>query len=296
MAQARTVADALLSADPDLDPELVPITTRGDRARGEIAQTGGKGVFTAELETALRTGEIHLAVHSAKDVPVDIPSDLMIGAISKRIDPADALVTRAAGPIESLPNGAIVATGSLRRRAQLLTIRADLRIVGIRGNVETRVRKVLEGASSGGDEERIDATVLAMAGLIRSGLLGEYQEYIHPFDVQRFIPAAGQGALIVQSLTETGFGELLNSIDDVVSSRAVLSERSVLRELNADCRAPIAVHIYPSAENWEGRAMRAEGDPEEMTRIAGSGRTADQVAASLTDQLKRRGAETPLPD
>ena len=296
MAQAKGVADALRAADPDVKVELAPISTRGDGTLGKIAQIGGKGAFTAELETALRSGRIDLAVHSAKDVPVDTAADVTIGAIPKRIDPADALVTRTGGPIESLPRGATVATGSLRRRAQLLGERCDLKVVDIRGNVETRLRKVLTRGANGRDREQIDATVLAMAGLIRSGLLEKHPECICRFDVHRFIPPAGQGALIVQTREGTEFGDLLGSIGDPVSWQGVLAERSVLRELNADCRAPIAVHIYRSSGNWEGLAMRAEGDGGEMTRTNASADTAQQVAAMLTDELNRRGAGRRLAD
>jgi len=291
IAQAAIVSEALCSADSSVRTELVRIRTRGDKSGARTAEIGGKGTFTAELETALRDKRIDLAVHSAKDVPLQIPEDLQIAAVPERIDPADALVTRTGGPLESLASGATVATGSLRRRAQLLEMRPDLRVVDIRGNVETRLRKVLDDGGRVRDEDRIDATVLAMAGLIRSGLLNNHLRCVHPFDVQRFIPAAGQGALIVQTRTGTVLADLLSSIDDEVSSQAVLAERSVLRELNADCHDPVAVYIYPSSEKWAGLAMRTESDSGKIARAQGSGETAAGVSALLSRQLARPARE-----
>ncbi|HAU36818.1 MAG TPA: hydroxymethylbilane synthase, partial [Phycisphaerales bacterium] len=203
-AQATLVVDALRRAHPGLACELAPLLTRGDRRTGPLADAGGKGLFTAELEDALRAGRIHLAVHSAKDMPAEMPAGLVIAAVPDRADPRDALVSRDGLAPADLPRGARVGTGSERRRVQLLALRDDLEIVALRGNVETRLSAALDGA--------LDAVVLAMAGLERVGLAQEHATRVRPLDVATFLPAAGQGALAVQSQADSPAAALAEAI------------------------------------------------------------------------------------
>jgi hydroxymethylbilane synthase len=285
MAQSRIVADALRSCDPELQVELVPIVTRGDRAAGDLRKIGGKGLFTAELQHAVREGTIDIAVHSAKDLPTAMAGDLVIAAVPERADPRDALVSRAGWGISELPAGATVATASNRRAAQLLAARGDLDVVPIRGNVGTRLRKALAGVS--GAAGRVDAVVLAMAGLLRSGLAEKHAESIRPLEVADFVPAAGQGALAVQAAAENGqVAELVASVDDPDSHQALLAERRVLTALGADCRSCVGIHIAPERGRWHGYAVFARPDGSEMIRTKVAARDAESVADELIGRLR----------
>jgi hydroxymethylbilane synthase len=301
MAQACAVADALRAAHDGLEVELVPILTRGDRAGGTLAKAGGKALFVEEIEAALRKGAIDLAVHSAKDVPSDMPEEFAVVAVPPRADAADALVRPGGGPIEDLPPGSAVGTGSLRRRAQLLALSRGLDVVPIRGNVETRLAKLFPGrpahaaAGNGGPESpcrRLDAVVLAMAGLIRTQLAGEYRQHICRLEVQRFIPAAGQGALLVQSLAGNRAAlELASVINDPPSFQAVWAERKVLRALGADCHGCIAIHVHPEGRLWQGLGMAARPDGSGLVRVAAVAGQADQAAQMLLDEFRRLKAD-----
>ena len=286
MAQARIVAEAIRARRANAKVELVPIVTRGDRARGSVGPSGGKGLFTAELESALRAGDVQLAVHSAKDLPAALPDDLVIAAIPSREDPRDALVSRGGGGIESLPRGATVATSSQRRRAQLLAVRPDLQVVPIRGNVETRIRKALDSPGAGPD-----AVVLAMAGLRRSGLAVSHAKHICPLAVEAMIPPAGQGALAVQCLALAAEAiDIVAPLDEPVAHQAVLAERAVLRAMGADCRSCIAVHIAPDCyrgeQCWRALAMLAHSDGGNMARFDLTAATPAEAATALLDQMR----------
>jgi len=200
LTQSRWVADALARAWPGLTFEIVHITTTGDRRTEPLPAIGGKGLFTKELEEALLRGEIDLAVHSLKDLPTELPEGLTVGAIPCRAPVSDALITATGVGLAGLPSGALVGTSSLRRGAQLLRARPDLRTAPIRGNVETRLRKVREG--------QFDATVLALAGLTRLGLADRASEVL-PLDVM--LPAPGQGALGIE-IRAAGAERILESL------------------------------------------------------------------------------------
>ena len=237
MAQSRWVADALCARHPGLRAELVPVVTGGDRYFGPLHEVGGKGLFTAELESALREGTIDLAVHSAKDLPAAMAADLAIVAVPAREDPRDALVTVSGATIQSLAAGAAVGTSSPRRGAQIRTMRPDARIVPLRGNVDTRLRKVLE-------EAQVDATILAMAGLIRAGLLEKNRPHVCPLEVEDFIPAAGQGALAIEAaVANRRAAALAAAMDHEPSRQALEAERQVVAHLDADCKSSLAVHV-----------------------------------------------------
>jgi hydroxymethylbilane synthase len=292
MAQARLVAGAVERACPPCRAELLPIATRGDRLAGPLDAAGGKGLFTAELEDALRAGRIQLAVHSAKDLPAEMPAGLLLAGVPAREDPRDAIVSRPGGGLAGLHAGAIVGTSSPRRAAQLRALRPDVKIVPIRGNVETRVRKLMDGGPAG---ERLDAIILAMAGLKRSGLLEEHGGRVQPFAEEDFVPAAGQGALAVQSAeVDARSRAVAAKITDAASLAALQAERCIVRALGADCRSCLAVHVRADAAagaQWQALAMAARPDGAGLIRSAASGPSAASAARTLLEDLRSRGAE-----
>lgn len=234
MAQASGVADAL--RDRGHEVELVGVTTAGDRtahAGTPLADAGGMGVFVAELRVRLLAGDVDLVVHSLKDLPTAPADGLVVAAIPPRADPRDALVSHAGVRLADLPAGARVGTGSPRRAAQLRAARPDLDVRPLRGNVDTRLRKVADG--------EFDAIVVAAAGLARLGRLDEATELLDPATM---LPAPGQGALAIEGraadLTpESLLAQALSSLDDVATRAAVTAERSLLAELEAGCTAPV---------------------------------------------------------
>jgi hydroxymethylbilane synthase len=289
MAQSQLVADALLAAWDGLAVEIVGMDTLGDRTAGPLTAIGGKGLFTTELEAALRDGRVDLAIHSAKDLPVDLPADMAIAAVPPREDARDCLVcgkvageAGAAGALASLPKGAVVGTSSLRRRAQVLAMRGDLSVVPLRGNVETRVGRALSG--------EMDAVVLAMAGLRRCGLAARHAEHIIPLELDVFVPAAAQGALAVQCAAARGdVRQLLAAIDHAPSHAALDAERSVLAAMGADCGSCVAVHVAPAAAGWAGWAgwaMIADVDGTNLRRFTARGDTAAKAATALLECLR----------
>lgn len=228
--QANWVAERLRQVHTGLEIELVEIKTHGDRDRNTpLAQIGGLGLFTKEIQRALLDGTVDVAVHSLKDLPTRGPGDLTLGAIPPREALADLLIAPIFKTLDALPEGARVGTGSLRRRAQLLHLRPGLNVVGLRGNVETRLNQALDGT--------LDAVVLAEAGLHRLGLQGHATERLGP---PRFLPAVGQGALGIECrLQDESTRLLLAALDDPATRRAVLAERHALAELEGGCMIPL---------------------------------------------------------
>jgi hydroxymethylbilane synthase len=281
LAQTRIVARLLAGVLPSVEVEIVPMATRGDSTGGPLWQAGGKGLFTARLEEALRDGEIDLAVHSAKDVPIDLPEGLAIAAVPERADPADVLVCPGGSSIEGLPADSRVGTSSLRRMAQLLARRGDLRVVPIRGNVETRAAKALSAGPEG-----VDATILAAAGLQRIGLAQRHADHLHRLDPDRFIPAAGQGALLVQAVADGEAGRIAAAVNDRQAFDALASERGVLAALGVDCHSCIAVLIRPAGKAWRGSAMTAESDGTRMVAASAEGESAADVGEALVARLR----------
>jgi len=285
LAQTGQVADTIRKAHPEITTELVAISTRGDRYAGPLAEVGGKGLFTKELEEALRQGRVDLAVHSAKDLPAEMASDFVIAAVPARQDPRDVLAGRG-GALAELAQGATVGTGSLRRRAQLLAARADLNVVPIRGNVETRLKKAV------GDAPEMDAVILAMAGLNRGGLAEPYGHYIHPLDPELIIPSAGQGLLALQAMADRAdVAEVLSAIEDADSRAALEAERAVLRGLGAGCQSCLAIHLGRAGGRWAGRAMVARPDGRDMIRLSCESATAAAAGQHLLSGLIQRGAD-----
>ena len=237
--QSQWVATALATL-MDRPVRLVGITTEGDVRSGPLTSIGGTGVFVSALREALLGGAVDLAVHSLKDLPTAPATGLTLAAVPRREDPRDVLVTADGRTLQALPPGARVGTGSPRRRAQLLHARADLDVRGVRGNVDSRLRLVAEG--------RLDAVVLAWAGLSRLDLLG------HPHAVlgrEVMLPAPGQGALAVEARAtlgdeDPGLGAALAELEDAVTRRCVTAERSLLATLSAGCTAPVGALAVPS--------------------------------------------------
>lgn len=233
LAQSRAFAARLEAAHPGLVVEELQIVTSGDKNQTDRLQDiGGKGLFVKELEEALFDGRADFAVHSIKDVPAELFAGLSIACIPEREDPRDALVTRGGAKLEALPEGAVVGTSSLRRAVSLLRARPDLRIEPLRGNVDTRLRRLEEG--------RFDAIVLAYAGLRRLGLAERATEVL---DVERSIPAIGQGALGIEcrSADERTQG-LLAALVHEETQRCVAAERALMAAVDGNCRFPVAAH------------------------------------------------------
>ena len=257
--QSEWVADRLRAHHPGLAVELVEIKTQGDRDRNSpLAAIGGTGLFTKEIQRALVDGAVEVAVHSLKDLPTTGPGALMLGAVPVREDVADALIAPGGKTLAGLREGATVGTGSLRRRAQLLHARPDLRVVDVRGNVETRLNKALLG--------ELDAVVLAEAGLRRLGLESHVTERLGP---PGFLPAVGQGALGIECRADDAATlARLAALDDPATHRAVVAERRVLAELEGGCMIPLAAF----ARDLDGLlALDAFVlDPEGRERVAAS--------------------------
>lgn len=261
---------ARLLREKGIESELVVIKTSGDQfASAAIPDVGGKGIFIKEIEDALLDGSIDLAVHSMKDVPTDTPSGLCFPAIPKREDPRDCLVSHSAKPLSELQAGARVGTSSLRRQSQLLSFRRDLKVVNLRGNVDTRLRKV--------DSGEVDALVLAKAGLDRLGFSDRITQILPP---DMMLSAVGQGALAIEArAADARAVEILSSLDDSESRAAVTAERALLAELEGGCQVPLGAWArieggrirmdarVLSADGAESIHRCADGDPREGARL-----------------------------
>ena len=282
-AQTDRVVELLEAAWPGLHAEPLLIATTGDRtqASGEpLPEIGGKGLFTAELEHALRTGEIDLAVHSLKDLPTEGPDGLVLGAVCEREDVRDCLVAGGGLTLHELPAGALVGTSSLRRAAQLRGLRHDLEIGSVRGNVDTRIRKVREGEVAG--------VVLAAAGIRRLGLDGDVSEWFAP---EAFLPAPGQGALAVQCRGgDEAVLELLAPIDHAGARAATTAERAFLRELEAGCTAPVGAYAEPGPEGVRLRGLVASMDGRDVVLVESEGEP-EEVGARLAREALSAGAD-----
>ncbi len=254
LVQARQIADSLKTASGGaIEAEIVSFTTTGDKLTTErLINSGGKGLFTRELDESLSLGEIDIAVHSLKDVPSLLPPGLVFAAFPEREDPRDGFVSRRAKSLRELPQGACVGTASLRREAQALALRPDLQVVTFRGNVQTRIRKLEEGQA--------DATFLAMAGLRRLG----FDHMATPIPVTDMLPAAAQGIIGVVTL-EDADGELraaLGKLNVTASEAAAIAERTFLAVLDGSCRTPIAAHLFDESDHWrlDGEVLSPKGD------------------------------------
>lgn len=263
LVQAGLVRHALSRAVPELATpgaiDIVIVRTTGDRIQDRpLAEIGGKGLFTREIDEAQLSGAIDLAVHSMKDVPTHLPDGIAIPAVLPRADPRDVLIAKA-GSIAALPPNAIVGTSSLRRRSQLLAARPDVRIVELRGNVQTRLGKVESG--------ELDATILAAAGLVRLGL-----ETGTPIAYDEMLPSPAQGAIgIACRSDDSRMRDLLALISDDATMAAVIAERALLRVLDGSCRTPIAALALPDGDELALAGLVASLDGSDIRRARGRG-------------------------
>jgi hydroxymethylbilane synthase len=283
LAQAHMVRQALAAAH-GFDPEQIAIEvirTSGDRIQDRpLAEVGGKGLFTKEIEEALAAGTIDLAVHSSKDMPTVLPPGLVLSAFMEREDPRDVFISRKAKSIADLPRGATVGTASLRRQAMVKRKRPDLTIVPLRGNVETRLRKLDEGVA--------DATLLALAGLKRLGLADAATAVL---DVNEFLPAVGQGAIGIETRADDSRArELVSAINHADTFSALAAERAFLAVLDGSCRTPIGGHATISGRRLRFRGMVVKPDGSEAFEATREGdvRDAEKLGADAGGELKGR--------
>lgn len=281
LRQAEMTADLLRHHDCHVQVEVVVIRTEGDAVQDRpISQFGDKGVFVRAIETALLDGRVDLAVHSLKDVPADVEHpDLMLAGYSARADPRDVLVSRGGEDLAGLPAGARVGTSSLRRRAQLMAARPDTVAVEIRGNVDTRLRKLANG--------EYDAVLLAAAGLHRLGREDRITQYL-PLDL--FVPDAGQGIIALQTRRDSPAREWAVAISDPASMVAALAERAAVRSMQADCRSPVGVHARLRSAEVQLLGMSAREDGGGLVRheLRGQATTAEALGAEMGRELLHR--------
>ncbi len=281
--QSEHVA-SILKEKAGVEVELKIIKTQGDKILDvALSRIGDKGLFVKEIETALLDGEADLAVHSSKDVPTQIPEGLTLGAFLKRVDPRDVLISKSGQGLDALPAGSVIGTSSLRRIAQILHRRPDLKIEDVRGNLDTRLRKM--------DGGLFDAIVLAAAGLDRMGWAEGITERI-PSDVM--LSAVGQGAIAIEVREgDEDMRELMAHLDDPATRAAVTAERALLRELEGGCQIPIGALgvLEDGVLKLEGMVAGLDGSRLIRDSIAGAPEEADELGVRLADKLKTQGAD-----
>jgi hydroxymethylbilane synthase len=258
------------------------IKTTGDKITDvALAKVGTKGMFTKEIEEAMADGRVDLAVHSLKDLPTELPNGFVLAAVPRREDPRDVFLSVHYSRIEELPANARVGTSSLRRQAQLHALRSDLRIVSLRGNVDTRLRKLQSG--------EFDAVILAAAGVIRLGLTSAALEYIAP---EQMCPAAGQGALAIETRNDAlQTMSNLKFLDHAPTRHAIECERSALNALGGGCQVPIGAYAEPVGESLRLRAVVASPDGSEIIRELRTGIDPEKLGKEVGEALLKRGAQ-----
>ena len=280
--QADYIEKRLREEYPGLVVTQKRVTTKGDRILDvPLAKIGGKGLFTKELEEEMLSGGIDLAVHSLKDMPAKVPEGLIIAAVTKRLDPGDALVSNRFSSFAELPQGARVGTSSLRRRAQLLCTRPDLTMLDLRGNVNTRLRKL--------DEGEYDAIVLAVAGLKRLGFADRIREVL-PRDM--VLPAVGQGALAIETRADDDeTREMLAFLRDDATICCTEAERSFLARVEGGCQVPVGVYATEEADGLKVEAVIASLDGQRSYRgdVKGARQDAAKLGKSLAEKLLAEG-------
>jgi hydroxymethylbilane synthase len=286
MWQARHVAARLSELYPKCKVQILGMTTRGDKILDKsLADIGGKGLFIKELEQAMEEGRADLAVHSLKDVPMDLPPGFVLAAIMSREDPRDALVSNAFGSLAEIPDGSLVGTSSLRREAQLRERFPMLEVASLRGNVNTRLKKLDDGSYT--------AIILAVAGLKRLGLAGRIAAFIDPADS---LPAPGQGALAIECLADRAdVAAALAPLADSKTSVAVTAERAFARRLSGSCHTPLAAYAQLQDDRLWLRGLVASRDGRQVLRgeraaAAASEDDAQAIGEALGDDLLARGA------
>lgn len=282
--QAEWVRSKILGLDPSLGVELLKIKTTGDKILDvPLAKVGGKGLFVKEIEEAMLRGEADLAVHSMKDVPTVLPEGLHLGAILVREDPRDAFISRKAKSFRDLPQGATVGTSSLRRSCQLRSIRPDLRITSLRGNLDTRLRKL--------DEGHFDAVILASAGVKRLGFEARITEVLDP---AVSLPAIGQGAVGIECRQDDEFiNGLIRPLDHGETAVCVRAERACLKKLEGGCQVPIAAHARLASGRllMDGLVGSVDGDRVIRCHMEGPAGEAEALGTAVAEDLLSRGAD-----
>ena len=282
--QAEHVASRLRAAHPGLEVVLVPMTTQGDRVLARaLAQVGGKGRCVTELEVALASNRADIAVHSMKDVPGELPHGMMLCAFLDRADPRDAFLSRRYISFDSLPKGARVGTSSPRRQCQLKARRPDIETLLLRGNVETRLRKLSEG--------EFDAIVIASAGLNRLGLAEHITELL---DTDRSMPAVGQGIIGIECRSDDSRSrELAAVLNDRTAELCITAERAFARRLEGSCQSPIAgfAELSGSLLTLRGMVGSMSGDQQFRGSVAGPAETAASLGLNLAERLLNDGAD-----
>jgi hydroxymethylbilane synthase len=283
--QANWVKSALLAEDSSLSIELVTIKTTGDKILDvPLAKVGGKGLFVKEIEEALLNGKIDLAVHSMKDMPAQIPQGLCIGAIPEREIPQDVLISKNNRHLSKLPSAAIIGTSSLRRKAQLLFARPDLLVVPLRGNLDTRIKKL--------ETENLDAIILAAAGIKRLGFEKRVTQYL---DENIMLPAVGQGALCIEIReNDPMVAPVVAKLEDPKTRTIVMGERAFLNRLEGGCQVPIAAHgkIDNNIFTLSGLVAAVDGKMLIKETLQGPENSPDITGVELAERLISKGAKT----
>ncbi len=282
--QAEYVRSSLIALHPGIKVELVKMVTQGDKILDTpLAKVGGKGLFVKELEVGMLQGDADIAVHSMKDVPVEFPEGLHLGAICQREDPRDAFVSNEQADIKALPQGAIVGTSSLRRQCQIRAWRPDLQIKDLRGNVNTRLSKL--------DHSEYDAIILASAGLIRLGFKERIRQYL---DTDISLPAVGQGAVGIECrVDDERINQLIAPLNHEATKTCVIAERAMNQRLEGGCQVPIAGYAQLEYGQIKMRGLVGRPDGKQVIRgnIEGSAKNAEQLGRMLADDLLSRGAK-----
>jgi hydroxymethylbilane synthase len=265
--QSNYIKSVLEAQNPDLEVELKVIITTGDRILDKaLSQIGGKGLFLKELEEAMQRGEAQIAVHSLKDVPTELPEGFVLGAITEREDARDALLSEKYENIDALPEGAIVGTSSLRRRMQIEALRPDLIIKDLRGNVDTRIKKLQNGD--------FDAIILASAGINRLGF-GESVKYIYNISLAEMIPSMGQGALGIEAVNDPEVLAMVSRLQDDATMIATTIERDFVDSLDGGCQVPIGVNAVVNGDDVSIKVILGLPDGTEILRESTIAKTSD---------------------
>jgi hydroxymethylbilane synthase len=287
LAQTTWIKERILQRFPDIEVSLKIIKTSADKdTTSSLRSASSVGVFVKELEQALREEQIDIAVHSMKDVPTRISEGLEISAIPEREDARDAFISGQAKSLLDLPHGATIGTGSVRRQAQILALRPDLRIMDIRGNVDTRLKKLQDGI--------YDAVILACAGLRRLGL---QQRITSPLDYAQMLPAPGQGALAIETrCQDSRVRAIVSPLNHLPSAIAVSAERTFLQRLGGGCNVPIAAYVRITQDIFEMDALAASPDGQRIVRdsVRENVKGIDEAVASLADAILSRGGRAIL--
>jgi hydroxymethylbilane synthase len=279
LLQTASIVARIKEVNPDIEVNIIKIVTTGDRSRRRL-DSMGTAVFVKELEEALLDGRIDLAVHSLKDVPTELPPRLCLRAVTERLDPRDALVAKS--KLSELAAGATIGTGSLRRTVQLMGCRPDLRARPIRGNIDTRLGKVASG--------EFDGVIVAAAAMLRLGWQERITEYL---PLEHFLPAVGQGALVVEArVDDVDIATLVSPLNHLTSWQGITAERALLHALGGGCRAPVAALGTVSGNTLRLEGMVASISGQKILRASeeGSAASAEEIGAKLAERMKGMGA------